>query len=124
GCGRTFSVWVADKVKRLFIDANGLWDFLDQATRSGNKFRSFGKLESFLSDSAPYRIWKRFLKAQAAIRTALTNICPPPKQSAGDDAKGSSCSAAATIAHLQAAFKGSALSPIAAFQAATQRFFM
>ena len=71
GCGRTFSVWAADKIKRLFLTAAGLWRFLKQAVESGNKLQAFRSLRSGLSDSAPYRIWKRFREAQSAIRTAL-----------------------------------------------------
>lgn len=120
GCGRTFSVWSADKVKRLFLDAKSLWAFLEQAATEGNKSRAFRKLECSLSDSATYRIWKRFLHAQAAIRTTLAAICPPPKQLSEND-----CQSAAlgTLAHLKAAFKDSTLNPIAAYQAQTQNFF-
>lgn len=121
GCGRTFSVWIADKVKRLFLDAQSLWGFLQHAATSGNKSQAFQKLQCSMSDSATYRIWKRFLNAQAAIRTALTAFCPPPKQPA---AGGGQCPAQATIAHLKEAFKDSKLNPIAAYQAATQCFFI
>ena len=31
GCGRTFSVWTANKIKRLFLTAGSLWVFLKQA---------------------------------------------------------------------------------------------
>jgi hypothetical protein len=75
GCGRTFSVWLADKVKRLLLTADALWTFLKRAVVTGNKFQAFPNLNSGLSDSAPYRIWKRFLEAQTAIRTALSQQC-------------------------------------------------
>ncbi len=121
GCGRTFSVWIGDKVKRLFLDANRLWNFLHQAATTGNKSQAFQKLHCSMGDSATYRIWKRFLQAQSAIRTALATFCPQPKQ----PAEGSSQSAAqATVAHLQAAFKNSTLNPIAAYQVQTQSFFI
>ena len=121
GCGRTFSVWIADKVKRLFLDAACLWKFLEHAVTSGNKSQAFQSLNSSMSDSATYRIWKRFLQAQSAIRTALLAFCPPPKQSAGGN---SVCPAQDTLAHLKEAFKDSPLNPIAAYQAATQSFFI
>src|SRR5690606_39090624 len=79
GCGRTFSVWLADKVKRLFLGADSLWQFLNGAANSGNKLQTFRSLNSGLSDSAPYHIWRRFLNAQAAIRTALSSLCEPPQ---------------------------------------------
>ena len=109
GCGRTFSVWMADKIKRLFLTADRLWVFLKQAVGSNNKLRAFRRLNSGLSDSASYRIWKRFSKAQSAIRTALTALCKPPKINSGSSAE-------LTLAHLEKAFGQQLLSPIAAFQ--------
>lgn len=121
GCGKTFSVWVAEKVKRLFLDAQSLWQFLGQATTPGNKSRAFQTLGCSLSESATYRIWKRFLKAQSTIRTKLVTLCPPPKQSVGNLTQ---TPAQVTIEHLKEAFKDSTLNPIAAYQAHTQSFFI
>lgn len=121
GCGRTFSVWTADKVKRLFLDAQSLWLFLEQAAATGNKSRAFQTLGCSLSDSATYRIWKRFLKAQSTIRTMLVTLCPPPKQSPGNLPQ---TPAQSTIAHLKAACKHATLNPIAAYQAQMQSFFI
>lgn len=118
GCGRTFSVWMADKIRRLFLGADSLWAFLTQAAASNNKLAAFRKLDSCLSDSAPYRIWKRFSQAQTTIRTALAGLCPPPKTASDNPAQ-------LTLAHLQQAFqKQHGLSPIAAFQATLQSFFI
>jgi len=117
GCGRTFSVWLAHKIKRFFLGADSLWQFLDHSLRSGNKLDAFRKLNSGLSDSAPYHIWRRFRNAQVAIRTALAGLCEPP-------AIDSDCPAKLTLAHLQQAFKDHPLSPIAAFAATLQRFFI
>ena len=116
GCGRTFSVWIADKIKHLFLSADSLWQFLTAAVSSGNKLQAFRNLISGLSDSAPYHIWRRFLNAQVAIRTALAGLCEPPHIE-------SDCTAQLTLAHLQKAFKDHSLSPIAAFGATLQRFF-
>jgi hypothetical protein len=116
GCGRTFSVWAADKIKRLFLTADALWTFLKQAVESGNKFQAFRNLNSGLSVSAPYRIWKRFREAQSAIRTALGRLCGPPEITSGQPAK-------QTLAHLETAF-GDDPCPITAFQVRLQVFFM
>jgi len=78
GCGRTFSLWMATQIRRLTLSAQSLWTFLLDALSIGNKRQAFARLNSSLSDSAPYRIWKRFQKAQSAIRTALTSFCEPP----------------------------------------------
>jgi len=126
GCGRTFSVWIAEKIKRLFLDAQSLWRFLQQAAATGNKYQAFHKLQSSMSQSAIYRTWNRFRKAQSKIRTTLAAICPPPRQfppnePAENDDRGA---AHATLAHLKEAFKASALNPIAAYQVLTQSFFI
>lgn len=108
GCGRTFSVWMADKIKRLLLTADALWTFLKQAVVTGNEFQAFRNLDSGLSDSAPYRIWKRFREAQSAIRTALARQCKPPEVASKQPAE-------QTLAHLEAAFADQPC-PIAAFQ--------
>jgi hypothetical protein len=82
GCGRTFSVWTADKIKHLFLSAESLWQFLSDAVRSGNIVQAFRNLKSGLNDPAAYRIWRRFLNAQVAIRTALLALCEPPQNEA------------------------------------------
>jgi len=117
GCGRTFSIWMADKVKRLFLGADSLWEFLTQAVANNNKLAAFRRLHSGLSDSAPYRIWKRFSLAQPAIRTALTRICEPARIESHRPAQ-------LTLAHLQEAFEKHALSPIAAFAVNFQKFLI
>jgi hypothetical protein len=117
GCGKTFSVWMADKVKRLFLSAESLWQFLSAAAETGNKLKAFQKLNSGLSDSAAYHIWRRFRNGLTNIRTALAGLCEPP-------ATPSDCPARQTLAHLQQAFKEHPLSPIAAFAATFKRFFI
>jgi len=116
GCGRTFSVWWAEKIERLFLTAESLWDFLKNSVTTGNKLQAFRDLNSGLSDSAPYRVWKRFLRAHSAIRMALLQLCAPPKIASEHPAE-------LTRAHLEAAF-GNHASPIAAFQARLQTFFI
>lgn len=117
GCGRTFSVWTADRIKQLFLSAESLWLFLSNAVSSGNKLQAFRNLKCGLSDSATYHIWRRFSNAQVAIRTALLTVCEPP-------ASVSDCPAKLTLEHLAKAFKEHALSPIAAFAATLQKFFI
>jgi len=133
GCGKTFSLWLADKVKRLFLDTQPLWDFLLQATISGNRSRAFHQLDCAMSDSAPWRIWRRFLNAQSKIRTALSALAPPQPANCGGapddfDHAPPETPEAATINHLKEVFQNSSvtdatLDPIAAFQLKTQSFF-
>ena len=117
GCGRTFSVWTADKIKHLFLSADSLWQFLQAAISSGNKLQAFRNLKCGLSDSAAYHIWRRFLNAQVAVRTALAALCEPPQVV-------SDCPAKLTLEHLSKAFNEHKLSPIAAFAATLQTFFI
>ena len=117
GCGRTFSVWMADKIKRLFLTSDSLWAFLKHAVSSGNKMQAFRRLNCGLTESAPYRIWKRFQKAQSTIRTALTRLCKPPKLKVQHPAE-------LTLAHLEKALTQESLSPVAAYQATLQMFFV
>jgi hypothetical protein len=117
GCGRTFSVWTADKIKRLFLSADSLWLFLNEAVRSGNKLQALRRLQCGLSDSAAYHLWRRFRLAQVAIRTALSALCEPPPMV-------SDCPATLTLEHLANAFQGHPLLPIAAFAATLQTFFL
>jgi hypothetical protein len=117
GCGRTFSIWMADKIKQLFLSCEQLWLFLTSAQNSGNKLDAFRKLDCKLSHSATYHIWRRFSSAQAAVRTKLFALCDPPQIV-------SDCQEQLTLAHLQKAFKDHPLSPITAFQATLKTFFM
>ncbi len=117
GCGRTFSIWTADKIQRLFLCADSLWEFLQQAALTGNQRQAFRSLACRLSDSAAYRIWKRFQQAQTAIRTALGSLCKPPQIASRQPAE-------LTLAHLQAAFSQHPLDPIAAYQVTLQTFFV
>lgn len=117
GCGRTFSVCLANKVKRLFLTAPRLWSFLKQVVSGGDKTQAFRSLNCGRSGSAPYRIWRRFLESQSVIRTALSGLCRPPDITSDQPAE-------LTLAHLEAAFEDHPLDPIAAFQATLQVSFM
>ena len=117
GCGRTISMWTADKIKHLFLSADCLWQFLSNAVSSGNKLQAFRNLHCGLSDSATYHIWRRFRNAQVAIRTALLALSEPPPLVSDSPEK-------LTLEHLAKAFHGHKLSPIAAFAVTLQTFFI
>lgn len=114
GCGRTFSVWLANKIRRLSLTTTGLWRFLQHA--AGGILAASRAVGCHLSDRTWQRVWKRFNQGQCKIRTALSALCPPPELTAGPPA-------AHVLAHLQAAFPN-ADCPIAAFQHAMRTFFM
>jgi hypothetical protein len=120
GCGRTFSVWLADKIRRLGLTSGALWRFLQAALGKG--IRAASRAAGHLSDRTWQRIWRRFDLAQSKIRTALSGRCPPPQLPA-EHRPARHRSAVHVLAHLQAAFPN-APCPIAAFQQALRTFFV
>ena len=116
GCGRTFSVWLADKIRRLSLTTGGLWQFLQRAVSDGIR-AAIRTAPGHLGDRTWQRIWKRFDLAQSNIRTALLGRCPPPTLLAEHRP------AAHVLAHLQTAFPSDPC-PIAAFQHALRAFFV
>jgi hypothetical protein len=122
GCGRTFSVWIADKIRRLSLTTGALWQFLLCVVGSG-MLAAIRALNCHLSDRTLQRIWQRFHRAQSKIRTALCGCCPPPRRPPREPTKPSHQPAAEVLAHLQAAFPD-VHCPIAAFQHTTKTFFV
>jgi hypothetical protein len=118
GCGRTFSVWCADKIRRLSLSTACLWRFLQLAV-AGSLRAAIRTVHCQRSERTWQRLWKRFHLAQCTIRTALLARCPPPPLSAPPPRR----PAAQVLAHLQAAFPN-ADCPVAAFQHATRSFFV
>ena len=118
GCGRTFSVWLADKIRRLSLTTGGLWRFLHRAA-TGRIRAAIRAADCQRSDRTWQRIWKRFDRGQSKIRTALSGRCPPPALPAEPGQR----PAAHVLAHLHAAFP-KALCPIAAFQQTLRTFFV
>jgi hypothetical protein len=122
GCGRTFSVWCADKIRRLSLTTGCLWRFLKRAA-AGRILAAIRAAHCHLSDRTLQRIWKRFDQGQSKIRTALSGRCPPPELPAKVPPEPAHRPAAQVLAHLQAAFP-KADCPIAAFQHTLHTFFV
>jgi hypothetical protein len=122
GCGRTFSVWRADKIRRLSLTTGALWRFL-QLALAGTIAAASHAVDWRLSDRTWQRIWKRFHQGQSKIRTALCGRCPPPELPPRLPSKTTRRPAAHVLAHLQAAFPD-VHCPIAAFQHSMQTFFL
>ena len=122
GCGRTFSVWFADKIRRLSLTAGALWRFL-QGVLADGIVAAIRALKSPLSDRTMHRIWKRFDRAQSKIRTALLGRCPPPESLPRPPTNPKYQAAAQVLAHLQAAFPD-ANCPIAEFQRTMRTFLI
>jgi len=122
GCGRTFSVWCAAKIRRLSLTTACLWRFLKCAV-AGSIHAAIRAANGHRSDRTWQRIWKRFDQGQSKIRTALSGRCPPPELPAKLPTEPAQRPAAQVLAHLQAAFPD-ADCPIAAFQHAMRTFFV
>jgi hypothetical protein len=122
GCGRTFSVWYADKIRRLSLTTRCLGRFLRRAAAS-SVLAAIRTADGHLCDRTWQRIWKRFHLGQCKIRTALSTRCPPPELPARSPAQPAHTPAAQVLAHLQAAFPDAAC-PIAAFQHTLGTFFV
>jgi hypothetical protein len=122
GCGRTFSVWLADKIRRLSLTTGALWRLLQYAIAHGVLAAS-RSLNCPLSDRTLQRIWQRFDRGQSKIRTALRGRCPPPESLPRPPTNPAHLAAAQVIAHLQTAFPD-ANCPIADFQLAMRSFFI
>jgi hypothetical protein len=119
GCGRTFSVWDADKVRRLSLTTRVLWRFLQRAVAGSIAAAIRVVADCRRSDRTWQRIWKRFDLGQSKIRTALSAWRPPPELPAEPSRR----PAAQVLAHLQAAFPD-ANCPIATFQHTMRTFFV
>jgi len=122
GCGRTFSVWCADKIRRLSLTTSCLWRFLKRAIAE-SILAAIRAADCHLSDRTWQRIWKRFDLGQCKIRTALSGRGPPPELPARPPTEPVHRPAAQVLAHLQAVFPD-ADCPIASFQHAMQTFFI
>jgi len=115
GCGHTFSVWLADKIRRLSLTTAALWAFL-QCAVAGSIRAAIRAADGHLSERTWQRVWKRFDRGQSQVRTALAGRCSPPELTADRPA-------AHVLAHLRAAFPD-ADCPITAFQQTLRTFFV
>lgn len=123
GCGRTFSVWIPNKVRRLSFTTRTLWTFLQRAVVGSIAAAirdTIHATKCHRSDRTFQRIWNRYDRGQSAIRTALLGRGPPPELPA---ALACRPAAAQVLAHLQTAFP-QADCPVAAFQHTTRSFFI
>ena len=119
GCGRTVSVWITDRIRRLSVTTRTLGTFLRRAVADGIA-AAIRAAPNPRSDRTWQRLWRRFDRAQSRIRTALLARGPPPEFPPGSVRRPD---AAQLLAHLHATFPD-ADSPLAAFQQATRSFVL
>lgn len=117
GCGRTISVWLADKIRRTGTSTRRLWSLLRRAVADGiaDATRHVG---GRLSARTWQRLWRRFLLGQSRIRTFLLGRHPPPESASASR----HAPVAQFLAHLDAAFPDP--DPLAAFQHAMRSFII
>ena len=116
GCGRTFTVWSADTLRRMRLSAKSLWRFLMMVISLGNKAKARRLADIEISISSAYRVWKRFLNRQSHLRTSLSRWCAPPQSQARQPVE-------KTLAHLRVTFPDT-LCPIRTFQHRLQIAFL
>ena len=119
GCGRTTSVWIADRIRRLSVTTRTLGMFLRRAVADGLA-AAIRAVPGPRSDRSWQRLWTRFDLAQSRLRTALLARGPPPEFPPGTCRRPV---AAQVLAHLLATFPHTDC-PLAAFQMATRSFFV
>ena len=119
GCGRTFSIWLAHKIRRFSLGTRTLLTFLQHAV-VGTIANACKAVNYPRSERTFQRIWKRFDHTQIRIRTALLGRGPPPESSAASARRPE---ATQVLAHLQASFPSTDC-PITAFQLATRCSFI
>jgi hypothetical protein len=122
GCGRTFSVWFADTIRRLSVTTRTLWNFLQRAVR-GSLAAAIRAVDCPRSERTLQRLWKRFDQNQSDIRTALLGRCSQVPVPAEPTSELRRPAAAQVLAHLTAAFPD-ADCPIAAFQHSMRTLFV
>ncbi len=118
GCGKTFSIFDSNILKRFTISTRSFWLFLSNISNGLNPVPAFKTLKLNFSTTSIYRFIRTFSDAQSHIRTLLSQRCKPPPLK-----RNSSC-LNQTIHHLKCAFKNTPSNPITAFQLTFQRIFL
>lgn len=115
GCGKTFSVLAAGVLPKFTVSADSLWRFLENIKNGLEPARAFRMTGCRMTQSAVYRLFKKFWDNQARIRSFLSRIKDPPAAHVQSPA-------IQTILHLHSAFNDAAC-PITDFQCHFQTSF-
>jgi hypothetical protein len=84
GCGRTFSVLLADFMHRRIVPASTLWDFLKGVRGGLSRHAAWYKVGSPFSIQTGYRLWGEVKRQQPRIRAMLSRLKPPPETSSSE----------------------------------------
>jgi hypothetical protein len=114
GCGRTFSVLLASRLRGFVVSAVTLFHFVEQvALGLARRAAWWVATKGALSVSSGYRLWRRLSGAQSALRTRLCRECPPPASGHHEPLVG-------LLEHFRKAFPDAACA-FSSFQLAAQR---
>ncbi|MHC4717265.1 MAG: hypothetical protein ACYS5V_09865 [Planctomycetota bacterium] len=108
GCGRTFSVLLADRLYGFVVGTRTLWQYLWAVFGGLSRKAAWAHVGAAFSLESGYRLWQRLSQAQTHIRARLCRHGPPP-----------ACSATHPLAQLVAHLRGvfpAADCPFAHFQ--------
>lgn len=119
GCGRTFSIYHADVLKRRSISAHTAWSFLAGVGSGLSLEKSFQSLDPTLqiSWSTLQRFWRCFQTNLPAIRSWLVDHYSLQAVAPADPCR-------ETIRHLACHLHDPPLNPIAVFQFRFQKHFL
>ena len=117
GCGRTFSVMLSWVLRHSPVSAGRVWRFLQNVAKGQSRAAAWRCSGEDFTVSAGYRVWKRWLRNQARLRSLLLDWSgSEPASTLGDPLAG-------TLEHLVVVF-ASPDCPIRAFQEHFQQPFL
>jgi len=105
GCGRTFSVWLAQVIVGASVRTGAWWRFTAARLGGASVLAAWESARSGFSLESAYRWWRRWRASESAVRTALWRGREPPEKSLREAIE-HACGAA---------------DPLAVFQVRTQR---
>jgi len=77
GCGRTVSVLFADIIKKFTVRTSTISSFLKNILAGNTVFKAFCLIQTDLTTTTIYRIFRRFIQNQPYIRTAIFTSTQP-----------------------------------------------
>lgn len=116
GCGKTFSLVLAEVLPRHTLTASLVWQWLVEVLAGFSLKAAAEKLRLPFALETVYRLGRQLRQHLDRLRTRLCRQCPPPPGTHAEPLL-------QTIAHLKIVFPGSRC-PLAAFQLHFQRPFL
>lgn len=117
GCGRTYSVVLAERMYQYIVSCATLWGFLLLLLHGGLIKDCWEKATTAFCLDTGYKLRAAFIRNQSHIRTLLNRLGPPANINAIKDPL------LQTISHLKSAFRSSSC-PVSAFQLRFQKPFL